>query len=551
MLLENTFEEEIKGVSMVGRSIAYENSGEVSATSTRSLSRSAGENRSVHAPLKALGQTAHGCSSCFGRVIAPKKGFHGQEDKISGFTWSRRKSSNSLWKFNCVSSCDVLPSLTSSAPASLAKHGSSHGIKLRRKSGNGSSSKTSIISNAGSLVHKNWCHGLGGFSREKGSKTNANQSSSQLSPDSSFFFRMSNWCLMRPMTMRSESLISSTELSCGNSTVQVSNSGSVRGEREASRSSRSSTDSCETSLLSMPNDEPPSRRLEDNFEGGSFYEHDLGMMDSSDRRDTTGLWINSTFSGNTPRSLSTQSRTNSNSSVYSGSLSASRPAHAPFLFGVAHRTRSLEMVSSPSSYLSSPDVNLLSSDMLRPYTTSTLHSPYLSRATSSPEDQDNYHVHSSSEIPIFRSFGQFPLESFEEGQECISYGIEQVFMWEANLILGGIPVHDRYRDLRLDIDSMSYEDLLALEERIGDVCTGLERDTISSCLKSKLFMGNNDLVQIKEVSELKCSICQVDFEEGNELGTLKCGHSHHFQCIEEWLSRKNQCPICKASAFTK
>ena len=35
---------------------------------------------------------------------------------------------------------------------------------------------------------------------------------------------------------------------------------------------------------------------------------------------------------------------------------------------------------------------------------------------------------------------------------------QQVFMWEANLFLaGGVHAQDQYRDLRLDIDHMSYE----------------------------------------------------------------------------------------------
>ena len=34
---------------------------------------------------------------------------------------------------------------------------------------------------------------------------------------------------------------------------------------------------------------------------------------------------------------------------------------------------------------------------------------------------------------------------------------QQAFMLEANLLLGGISSYDRHRDLRLDIDNMSYE----------------------------------------------------------------------------------------------
>lgn len=32
------------------------------------------------------------------------------------------------------------------------------------------------------------------------------------------------------------------------------------------------------------------------------------------------------------------------------------------------------------------------------------------------------------------------------------------------------------------------------------------------------------------------------------IGTLKCGHDFHVDCVRKWLSIKNLCPICKASA---
>lgn len=534
---------------MVGGSTVVENSVEISSASA-SLGRSASEARNVQAPLKAFGQTTSGCSSCFGRVIPTSRRLPGQESMISGHGLRYRKSRRCLRKFSCISSCDVLPTVTSSASTTLDKHGTAHSIKHRGESLNGvRNGKTALISSAGSMVHKNLRRGLGGFLREKGTTTNANQSAGALRGDSDSSFRTGNWCLMRPTVAKSDTIISSNALSRVNSALQIS-SGRSRADREASRSS---TDSCETSLISVSNEETLSRRLAGNLEGGSFYERDSGATDSGERRNTTSLWINSGMSGSTPRSHATRDRSNLSSSIFSGTSSASRTTRVPFLFGMAHRTRSLEVISSPSSYMSSPDVHLSNPDLLRSYT-STLQSPYLSRATSSPEYQEGYHPHSSSDTPVFRSFRQFPLQPFEEGQECFTYGgisEQQVFMWEANLILGGIPVQDQYRDLRLDIDSMSYEDLLALEESIGNVCTGLEKDTISSCLKSKIYAVNIDPAPTQEISELKCSICQVDFEEGNELGTLKCGHNHHFQCIEEWLLRKNQCPICKASAFTK
>ncbi|KAK3195814.1 hypothetical protein Dsin_027124 [Dipteronia sinensis] len=58
--------------------------------------------------------------------------------------------------------------------------------------------------------------------------------------------------------------------------------------------------------------------------------------------------------------------------------------------------------------------------------------------------------------------------------------------------------HDGYSDMRLDVDNMSYE------EEYGD---------------------------------------------GDDLGTLDCGHDFHRDCIKQWLMQKNLCPKCKKTAL--
>ncbi|KAG6491554.1 hypothetical protein ZIOFF_046486 [Zingiber officinale] len=58
-------------------------------------------------------------------------------------------------------------------------------------------------------------------------------------------------------------------------------------------------------------------------------------------------------------------------------------------------------------------------------------------------------------------------------------------------------IYDPYRDMRMDIDDMSYEE---------------------------------------------------EFVEGDELGEVACGHVYHATCIEQWLKSKNWCPLCKGSA---
>ncbi|KAF8084064.1 hypothetical protein N665_0735s0005 [Sinapis alba] len=123
--------------------------------------------------------------------------------------------------------------------------------------------------------------------------------------------------------------------------------------------------------------------------------------------------------------------------------------------------------------------------------------------------------------------------------------LEDVMLLNQTMMLGAADVHDRYRDMRLDVDDMSYEELLSLEERIGDVCTGLNDETISNRLKQRKY--NSGTKSTQEVEP--CCVCQEEYKEGEVMGVLECGHDFHSQCIKEWLKRKNLCPICKTTGL--
>ncbi|GAU46054.1 hypothetical protein TSUD_191250 [Trifolium subterraneum] len=47
-----------------------------------------------------------------------------------------------------------------------------------------------------------------------------------------------------------------------------------------------------------------------------------------------------------------------------------------------------------------------------------------------------------------------------------------------------------------------------------------------------------------EIQEL-CCICQEAFVIGEGIGKLDCAHIFHMNCITQWLSEKNICPLCK------
>ncbi|KAF5187309.1 E3 ubiquitin-protein ligase mbr2 [Thalictrum thalictroides] len=140
------------------------------------------------------------------------------------------------------------------------------------------------------------------------------------------------------------------------------------------------------------------------------------------------------------------------------------------------------------------------------------------------------------------------LERIEHDEE-LTY--EQLLVLETNLFLSGLGFRDQHREMRLDIDNMSYEELLALGEKMGTVSTGLTEEQLSKCLKRSFFMPELLTVRIGGGGggdDVKCSVCQEEYAERDEVGTLQCDHHYHLVCIHQWLRLKNWCPICKAPA---
>ncbi|CAL0332560.1 unnamed protein product [Lupinus luteus] len=125
-----------------------------------------------------------------------------------------------------------------------------------------------------------------------------------------------------------------------------------------------------------------------------------------------------------------------------------------------------------------------------------------------------------------------------------SHGLAKIMILQGRLLMEEqLNSHDQFRDWRLDVDNMSYEQLLELGEKIGYVNTGLEEDEMRLNIRKLKFVISNGIS--KNQMDKKCTICQEEYEGGEELGRLNCEHKYHFQCIKQWLVYKNFCPICK------
>jgi hypothetical protein len=87
-----------------------------------------------------------------------------------------------------------------------------------------------------------------------------------------------------------------------------------------------------------------------------------------------------------------------------------------------------------------------------------------------------------------------------------------------------------------DVDHMTYEQLLALGERIGNVSVGASKNEIELCPK---FTLKQELTNNKT-----CLVCQDEMQVGNTLRRLPCFHTYHSDCIDTWLQQKPTCPVC-------
>ncbi len=96
-------------------------------------------------------------------------------------------------------------------------------------------------------------------------------------------------------------------------------------------------------------------------------------------------------------------------------------------------------------------------------------------------------------------------------------------------------------------------------QRMVDDMYGGDDDAINynkqnSSFKKKKKAGKKQLssVHASAYDIDNCVICLDDFNNGDKLTVLPCGHEFHKQCISPWLlSRSTLCPICKMAAVKK
>ena len=83
------------------------------------------------------------------------------------------------------------------------------------------------------------------------------------------------------------------------------------------------------------------------------------------------------------------------------------------------------------------------------------------------------------------------------------------------------------------------------------VITGMLIDSCQEALQIPRAIAalKHYLAPDKKGSENECCICQVEYQNNDQLTQLPCSHEFHTNCIEPWIRDHphNSCPICRAS----
>lgn len=114
--------------------------------------------------------------------------------------------------------------------------------------------------------------------------------------------------------------------------------------------------------------------------------------------------------------------------------------------------------------------------------------------------------------------------------------------------------HEHVAALEDNQGALSYDAMLQLGERIGDVKT--ERWTMIAAKEieklptfkfdpSAILTKDDTKQDDADDSEVKCLVCQCEYEKDEALRRLPCGHCFHADCVAQWLEEKDVCPYCR------
>jgi hypothetical protein len=94
--------------------------------------------------------------------------------------------------------------------------------------------------------------------------------------------------------------------------------------------------------------------------------------------------------------------------------------------------------------------------------------------------------------------------------------------------------------VRTGVALCSYRRLFPVEPMI-EAAPRVEAATLQEIAALPLVLFKPDLFSEPGAT---CSVCLSDYEHGECLRRLPCGHLFHRHCADEWLRRSKRCPLC-------
>lgn len=144
------------------------------------------------------------------------------------------------------------------------------------------------------------------------------------------------------------------------------------------------------------------------------------------------------------------------------------------------------------------------------------------------------------------------------------YSQEDLDAFRTAMGVGEEEQEDQYAENAYE-EEPSYETMLLLSERIGDVKTErwnmiatkeieklptFQFDDTTSNNSNNVSAGSNNTINEKtrnvlNDSENKCLVCQCHYELNETIIQLPCNHCFHHECASQWLLNKDNCPYCR------
>ncbi|CAA6672556.1 unnamed protein product [Spirodela intermedia] len=83
------------------------------------------------------------------------------------------------------------------------------------------------------------------------------------------------------------------------------------------------------------------------------------------------------------------------------------------------------------------------------------------------------------------------------------------------------------------------------EQQTAVLSSGLNEEMALLLLRTRRYVPSSTAY----ASDETCCICQEDYDEGEDVGMLSCGHGFHAACVGRWLTQRNVCPICRRTGL--